>query len=295
MITTGDWPSALEPIARGNHDIGLEKVPAEKDMFYNTRTGKKKTETYLEMGDMRPMGEFKGSIDYDDVSQGYEFTKTATQFAKGIKLERQLIDTDQLSVVEDITQGLGRKAHERIATDIWFPFNNAFNTSITTLDGLALCSTAHTSSNGGSNQSNRGTTAFGPIAVESTRILMKKFLSNTDSRININPDTIIGPEDIFEAVFEVINASGKVDTAVNNPNFHKGKYNFVHSVWCDDTNNWWMVDSRLMKKYMDWFDIAELEFFKAKDFDGLTAKFADYMHYGYIPRDWRFAFGHEVS
>ena len=29
MITTGDWPDALEPIAHKNFDVGMEKVPEE--------------------------------------------------------------------------------------------------------------------------------------------------------------------------------------------------------------------------------------------------------------------------
>ena len=295
MITRGNWPDDLEPIAHKNFDIGMEKVPAEKDMFYKVRSSSKNTETYLEMGDGRPMGEFNGSVDYDDVSQGYKFTVTAKQFAKGIKIERAFVETDQLDIVEGLPQMLGRKAHERLATDIFFPFNNAFNTSITTLDALQLCSSAHTSNNGGSNQSNYGTSGLSALSVEATRIKMKKFLSNTDSKININPDTLIVPEDMFEAAYEIINASGKVDTASNNPNFHKGKYNLIHSVWLSDTNNWFMVDSRLMKMYMTWNDIVNLEFNKAKDFDGYVAKYSAYMFYSYIPRDWRWVFGQEVS
>src|SRR3990167_524577 len=294
MITTGDWPDALEPIAHKNFDVGMEKVPAEKEMFYSVRKSSKRTETYMELGDGGPMNEFTGSIDYDTFSEGFSFTVTARQFAKGIKIERQFVETDQQDVVEGLPQILGRKAHERIALDIFFPFNNAFNTSITTLDGLALCSTVHTSNNGGTNQSNRGSSSFSPLAVEATRINMKNFRTNTDSRFYVNPDTIVVPEDLFESAFEVINATGKVDTAQNNPNFHKGKYNLVHSIWLNDTNNWFITDSRLCKSMMTWNDIVPLEFNQAKDFDGMTAKYAAYMFYSRIPRDWRFVFGHNV-
>ena len=295
MITTGDWQAALEPISHKNHDIGFDKVPAEKEMFYTVRKSSKLTETYLELGDIAPMSALRGSVNYSDVSQGYQFTVTATEYAQGVKIQRRFVETDQLDVVEDLPKKLGMSAHDRIATDIFFPFNNAFNTSITTLDGLQLCSAAHTSNNGGSNQSNRGTSAAGAVAVEATRISMKKFLSNTNRRVNVNPDTIVAPEELHEIFYEVISSSGKVETSNNNANFQKGKYKLITSPWLSDTNNWFMVDSRLMKLYMTWNDIVKLEFNQAKDFDGFAAKYNDYMFYSYIPRDWRFAFGHQVS
>lgn len=295
MITTGNWPDALEPIARKNFDIGFEEVPAEKDMFYSTRTGKKLTETYIEIGDIAPMGRFTGTVNYSDVSQGYQFTVTATQFAQGIKIQRSFVDTDQQDVVSGLPKKLGVSARRRIATDIFFPLNNAFNTSILTLDGLQLCSSAHTSTNGGSNQSNYGTSAFNAVSLEATRLRMKKFLSNTDGKIDVNPDTIIVPEDLWDAAWETISSGLKPDTANNNANFAKGKYNLIKSIWLSDTNNWFVADSKLMKDYMEWSDIVNLEFNNAKSFDDYVAKYSAYMHYSYVPKDWRFIFGNEVS
>lgn len=296
MITTGDWQDALEPIARKNYDVGKEEIPAEKDMFYSVRKGSKLTETYLELGDIGPMSEFTGSVNYSDVSQGYKFTVTAKEFAQGIKIQRKFAETDQLDVIEGLNQLLGRSQRRRLASDIYFPFNNAFNTSITTLDGLQICSSAHTSNQGGSSQSNRGTTAFSAVALEATRVLMKKFRTNKDNIFGVNPDMIVCGLDLEEAVYEVINSKGKVNTANNNVNFNMGKYKMISSPeWFEDTNNWFVVDSRLMKLMNAWNDIVKPEFNQAKDFDGFVAKYSAYMFYSYAVRDWRWAFGHEVA
>jgi phage major head subunit gpT-like protein len=295
MITTGDWPDALEPIANVHAKKGYEQAPAEKDMFFEVKEGKKLTETYLEMGDIGVMGELTGSVAYDDISQGYKYTVTAKEFSKGIKIQRRFVETDQQDVVEGLPKKLGESAHNREATDIFFMLNNAFNTSFTTLDGLQLCSAAHTSNNGGSTQSNRGTTALSAVAVEASRIKMKRFLTNKDNRLKINPDTLIVPEDLYEAAYEIINANGKVDTATNNPNFHKGKYNLIHSIWLDDTNNWFVADSKMMKQCNEWRDIVKLEFNMAKNFDDYAAKYSAYMFYLYTSKDWRWLFGNEVS
>lgn len=295
MITTGNWPDALEPIARKNYDIGFEEIPAEREMIYKVRSSSKRTETYMEIGDIESMGRFNGTVNYSDVREGYSFTVTAVQYAQGIKIQRAFVDTDQQDVVEGLPKKLGISARRRLATDVFFPFNNAFNTSITTLDGLQLGSAAHTSNNGGSSQSNRGTTAFGPVAVEAARIRMIKYLSNTDGRISIKPTMLIVPVDLAEPAYELISSSGKVDTANNNSNFHKGKYTLLVSEWLSDTNNWFMVDSKLMKEYMEWNAIVEPEFNQDKNFDDYTAKYSAYMHYSYIPRDWRWSFCAEVS
>lgn len=295
MITTGDWPDALEPIANKSAEEGYDTVPAEKEMFFTVREGKKLTETYLEVGDIGVMGELQGSVDYDDVSQGYKYTVTAKEFSKGIKIQRKFVETDQLDIVEGLPRMLGNSAHNREATDIFFMFNNAFNSSFTTLDGLSLCNAAHTSRNGGSSQSNRGTSALSAVAVEAVRINMKRFLTNKDNRFKMNPDTLIVPEDLFETAYEIINANGKVDTATNNPNFHKGKYNLIHSIWLDDTNNWFVADSKRMKENNEWRDIVKLEFNMAKNFDDYAAKYSAYMFYLYTSKNWRHIFGNEVS
>ena len=295
MITTGNWPDALEPIARLNHDYGFDEVPAEKSMFYSVRTSKKFTETYLELGDIQAMGRFNGTMNYSDISQGYKFTASVVQYGLGIKIQRIFAETDQQDVVTGLPRKLGQSAHDRMATDVFFPLNNAFNTSITTLDGLQLCSSAHTSNNNGSNQSNRGTSPFSALIVAATRILMKRTLTNTDRRMTVNPDLLIVPEELYEAGYEVIKSNGKVDTANNNVNFHMGKYKLINSIWLDDTNNWFMADSRMMKLNWEWNDVVPLDFMQAKDFDGQTAKYADYMAYDYVNRDWRGLFGHEVA
>lgn len=296
MILGGNWPDALEPVVRKNHDIGFEEVPFEKDTIWSVRKSKKRTETYMEIGDIPQMSVFTGTVNYSDIVEGYTRTATVTQFAQGIKIERLFVETDQQDVISDFPKKLGISARRRIGVDVYSYFNNAFNTSLVTIDNLQLCSSAHTSTNGGSNQSNRGTSAFSAIAVEATAINMIDFLSNTDGLIDVNPNILVVPKNLREAAWEIINSDGKADTANNNRNFLKGKYDvIVGGPWMTDTNNWFMLDSKLMKMYFDWFDVVALETMQAKDFDGLTAKYADYMVYGFFVRDWRPIFGHEVS
>ncbi len=295
MITTANWQDALEPIARKSFKAGLKEIPAEREMLFKVEKSDKLTETYLEIGDIGAMDELSGSIAYDDMAQGYKMTATAREFAKGIKIQRKFARTDQLDIVKSLPQALGLSARRRIASDSVELLNNAFNTSYLTLDGLQLCSTAHTSNNGGSNQGNRGTSAFNAVAVEATRILMGKYLTNTDERFDVDMDTLIVPDDLSEPAYELISSSGKVDTANNNANFHKGKYTLIVLKRLSDTNNWFGADSDLMKQYMTWNNVDPIDFAQAEDFDSLAAKYRAYMFYGFLSRDWRWVYGHEAS
>lgn len=295
MITTGNWQSALEPIAINNFNVGMREIPAEREMLFDVVQSNKLTETYLEHGDIGSMGEFSGSIEYDDVQQGYEYRITAREFAKGIKIQRKFVRVDQLDIVKSLPKMLGLAARRRMALDVFYMYNNAFNTSITTLDGLQLCSTAHTSLNGGSSQSNRGTSAFSAVSVETARLSMNDFKTNTDEKFDAMPDFLLVPDDLEEAAYELTASAGKVDTANNNRNFHQGKWKVLTSKWLTDSNNWFMIDSDLLKQYCVWNELDPVEFRQAEDFDGLVAKYVAYMFYGYGARDWRFVFGSEVS
>lgn len=296
MITTGDWQNALEPITRKNFFLGVKEVPAELEMLYNVTNSSKLTETYMEMGDTGSTGDFTGSLDYDDVDQGNTMTITAVEKAKGMKIQKKFVSTDQLSIAKDLPEMLGLSARRRIAGDVFAPFNNAFNTSLTTIDGLQLCSAAHTSSHAeGSSQSNRGTTAYSAVALEAARISMTNFLTNRDNKFDVNPSLIICGESLAESVWETLNSTGKMDTTNNNRNFHSnGRWSMLVSRWLDDTNNWFVVDMDLMKKFLVWNVVDPLDFQKAEDFDGLTAKFRSYMFYGFGSRQWQWIYGQEV-
>lgn len=295
LITTGNWQDALEKIAIPNFMVGFKEVPADRGMIYDVVKSDKLIETYLEFGDIGSVNEFDGDLEFEQVTQGYKMTIEAIELAKGIKIQRKFVRTDQLNVVRDLPKMLGLAARRRIASDVFHIFNEAFNTSKTTIDALQLCSSAHTSTTGGSNQSNLATTAFSAVQLETVRQAMKGFLSNTDQKFQVSPDLIIGPTELEEAIYETINSSGKVDTANNNKNFHEGKYKMLTSEWLDDSNNWFVVDSELMKMFNVWNNVDPLEFGQAETFDGLAARYRAYMFYGFGSRDWRWIYGSNVS
>ena len=248
------------------------------------------------MGDLGSVPVFDGEVSYDDTKQSYRKSTEEIEYALGIKVTKKLRRNDLYGLVQQQVRLLAtrfRSAREGIGADI---FNGAFS-STTVADTLSLCHTAHTSDVGGSTQGNSGTSAFSPANVEATRRLMIQIKTNRDNiQAATYPDMLLVPTNLEEAAFELIKSKGKVDTAQNNENFHKGRYKLaVWHNWLTDQNNWFMINSKLMKEYLAFYEWNPVEFFYAGEFDTLTSKHAGYMSCNVSAVDWRFIYGHNVS
>ena len=248
------------------------------------------------IGDLGTVPVFDGEVSYDDARQSYRKSTEEVERAFGLKVTKKLRRNDLYGVVQRHVRALAmrfRAADESIAAGI---FNNAFGTT-TVADALALCHTAHTSDVGGSNQGNSGTSAFSPANVEATRRLMIKFKTNRDNIQSATfPDTLLVPTNLEEQGFELIKSKGKVDTAMNNENFHKGKYQLIvwHN-WLTDQNNWFMLNLKLLKEYLSFYEWNPTEFLYAGEVDTLVTKHVGYSSKNVSIVDWRPVYGHQVS
>lgn len=285
-------------------DPGLRKIfvdeyalpEGQRLNLFGVEKSTKAVEYDLGIGGTGDLQEFDGTIAYDDFKQQYRTSYTAKEWVKGMKIERKLVDDDQYSVINKRPAQLAlvaKRTQEKHSSSV---FNNAFNTStFAGGDGLALCSTAHTYVGTSTTVGNSGSTALSATAVEATRLLMRQFTDETDNLCIARGDTLLVPPGLEETAWEVVNASGKLDTADNNPNFNKGKYRIIVWDYLTDSNNWFMIDSRMAKMYLKWFDRIPTEFNKDKDFDTYVAKWSVYTRYSYGFSDWRWIYGHEVA
>jgi hypothetical protein len=62
-----------------------------------------------------------------------------------------------------------------------------------------------------------------------------------------------------------------------------------------DTNDWFIVDSSLMKESLIWLDGVPVEFNSTTDFDTQMRKYADYFVVGWGFTDFRWIVGSSVS
>ena len=285
-------------------DPGLRKIfmdeyslpEGQKDNLFGMEKSSKSVEYDLGIGGMGDLEEFDGTIPYDDFKQQYRVSYSHREWVKGIKIERKLVDDDLYSIINKRPAQLALNAKRTAEKHGSSVFNNAFNTSVFSGgDGLALCSNAHTRVGTTNTNDNLGTTALSATAVEATRLAMRAFTDETDNLLIARGDTLLVPPALEEQAWEIVNATGKMDTADNNPNFNKGKYRIIVWDYLTDSNNWFMIDSKMCKMYLKWFNRIPVEFNKDKDFDTYISKWSVYNRYSYGFSDWTWIYGHNVA
>lgn len=257
--------------------------------------------TWSEVGTMGDWESFAGTVNYGSLNQGYDVTMTFVEFARGIQAERKLVDDEQFHILDQRPAALGSsyaRTREQHGARL---FNNAFSVDsffYAHSENVALCSNSHTTTSGASTSSgfdNLTTASLTATAVAAARIQMKGYRGDQAERIDVTPDELWYPVDLYEQAYEIMQASGKVDTANNNPNVHKGKYKGYECLYFTDTNNWFMCDSRARKRYVFWADRIPVEFAMIEDFDTLVAKWRGYARYANVYTNWRWILGAQVS
>ena len=160
-----------------------------------------------------------------------------------------------------------------------------------------MCSSSHPySPDDPTTQSNSGTTALSATAIEAVRRIGRNSIYNDRGRLfKVNYDTILCTVEKEEIAWQIINSKGKVESADNNRNFHEGRYKLATWDKLTDTNNWFMLDSRLAKMFLLFWDRVKPEFKMDKDTDTLVAKWYTYFRCSAGWADWRMVYGQNVS
>jgi len=294
MLNSGKWPSILQ---KGLSIVFLNQYKDYESMIpycYRFKDPEQAVEYDLETGDVGTVPEFSGEISYGDMSEGYKGSVSEREYAFGLKITRRLLRNDLYNVTQDKIESLADAFRALRETRGAYPFNNAFS-AFTTWDDLPLCYSAHTSKNGGSAQANAGSLAFSAPNVFATELLFKKIKTNTDNIMSNIPDTLIIPMDYGEKAFEILKTVGKVDVNTNNRNYLEGRYKAI--IWDNfltSSTNWFMANSKRMKKQLIWREWEPTQFMRTGEFDTLVTKVAGYTSFEVSATDWRWLYGHEV-
>jgi len=260
-------------------------------------------EEFWSVGALPDVPEFTGKIEFLSMSPGYHIKIEPKEYAGGIMFERKLLDDKKYDVFSDRAGELAISAHrvqEKIAVrPLAYAHSSAFD-YMQSEEGVALCSTSHTTKSGTSTTngfSNSGTSALSKTSVASTRLLMRKFRNDISERIVIEPDTLIVPSNLYDTAMEITGSEKDPTSANNTINVQYGKWKVIEIPRLDDTdsNNWMMVDSRLMKKFLVWINRVSPEPKNTIDFMTYTIMHAIYFRVGNGFLDWRWIYGQNVT
>lgn len=283
----------------------LEQLPDLVGTVFQIAKSNDAYEVSSETGALDDFSEFTGTVSYGSQNQGYDVRMTPLEFTKGIQIERKLYDDDRHNIWQSRPKELANAANRTRQKDAARLFNNAFSVDTkfySHSEGVALCSDSHTTTSGASTATgfdNLITSALSAVSFSAARIQMQGFLDDIGNRYYSMPNELWIPIDLFEVAQEIVKSSGKIDTANNNINVHKDAFTIMPSEngwnYMTDTNNWFIADSRLRKRFAVWYERVPLEFAMAEELDTLIAKWRAYMRYGNMYQNWRFILGASVS
>lgn len=247
---------------------------------------------------------FSGEVNYSNRFQGYDTTLTFMPFVNGFTVERQLYTDDQFHLFDGEPVEMKKAAYRTREKHGSTLFTNAFSVDTSfsnNSEAVAMCSNSHTTTASGvstaSGFDNLGTAAFSATALAANRIAMKQFRGDQGEQIEVLPDTLLYPTSIYDKVHEVVMSSQKPDTANNDSNVHYEQFNTWEWIYLDtnDTNDWFTLDSRAMKRNQVWVDRDELEFGSINDFETWQLKTRSWMRYSFGWLDWRHVYGNQVA
>ena len=271
------------------------------DLYGIVPTNGRETIKWSGVGTLPDFEPFDGSIRYQSQHQGYDTVSTPLEWASGVQVERKLFDDDQYQIFNQRPAALGasaartREKHAARVLNLAFSNDTLFYVNS---ESVALCSDSHTTNSGASTTNgfdNLTTAALTTVAVAAARIQMVGFRGDQADRIDVMPDELWYPPSLYEKAFEIISSSGNPANANNADNVHQKAYTGHEWRYLNDTNNWFMMDSRVRARMLHWVDRIPLEYGMIEDFDTLVAKFRAYMRYSTAWTDWRFILGAEVS
>lgn len=271
--------------------------------LYNVISGDSAWEEFYEIGALPDIPAFTGKLEYLGVSPGYWTKIEPKEYAGGVMITRKLLDDKKYAVLDDWARKLGGSSHrtkEKIGVR---PFAYAFSSAYDYMqseEGLSLCNTAHTTKSGVSTSSgfsNSGTSALSKTSVSAVRLLMRKFKNDIGERISIEPDTLMVPDNLYDTAMEIVGTEKGLYSAEGTKNVNYKRFDVIPHRMLDDydTTNWFMVDSKLMKKYLIWINKTNDEVNNTIDFESFVVKHSIYFRVANGWTQWRWVYGSNVS
>jgi hypothetical protein len=302
-LTTAGFPDVLDPRFREITDGEFADEQDRISEFYSMETPSQLTERWSSLSPMGLYNEFSGAVNYDGPDQQYDVSATHREYAKGVEVERLLVEFDQFGIIDTRFKLLARSARQSRQVHAARIFNNAFSNDTTFYnhsEAVALCSNSHTTERSGVSTStgfdNLVTSALSPTALRSAYTQFRKFKDAAGQPIDGHaPGMLLVPVDLRDRADEIVRTKTGLDTAEGNVNTESGRYNVVDWIRLTDSNNWFICNQPEMKDSLKWFDKVPVEFARVEDFDTVQAKYRGYMVYTLGYGDWRFILGGQVS
>lgn len=271
------------------------QIAPKRASIFGMRTSKKAKETDLRIGSFSDPVPFDGTVVYETPKRDFEVVYAHTQFVKGFRVERSMMDDKQYEDIFAQASDMGTAFARKQEKDAASVFNNAFSASYLGYDSKALCADDHPRSRTDSTSvDNKLTLALTADNLETAVQTMSALKDDKGEEISIMPDTLIVPRALAKTGRELTGSTLNPETGNNAINVHNGMKLVVWE-FLTDSNAWFVTDSTMAKRYLKWYDRIGVEFLATDDFDTLIRKYRGYMRYSYGWSDFRWVIGSNPS
>ena len=281
----------------------LTKTESHIADLYRVIKSDSNVEEFASVGAVPDIPEFNGVLQSLPVFPGFYNKIEPKEFGGKLIYERKFLDDKKFPVMMADAEGLFTSAHrvreKHAVKGLAYAFSSAYD-FLTSEEGVAWCSTAHLTKSQVSTTtgfSNAGTSALSKTSVAAQWLLMRRFKNDIGERISINPDLLIVPDSLGDKAEEIVGTPSGLYSAEGTINMQKGRFKVLRIKLLDDysTKNWFMADSRMLKRMNIFLDRVKPETNTWIDVNTLMTEISIYLRFGCGPLEWRCIAGMSVT
>lgn len=291
--STGNFAELLWPGIADLWGFSYSEWDAIYEKFYNIKQSDKAFEK-----DQQVTGFPKAAIKeegneayFAQMYQGLQKEYRHFTYSIGGVVTREMVEDDQYNVINQIPEMLARSMRETEEVVTHGPLNNGFNAAYAMPDGLALFSTAHLLTAGGTASNRLSTDAdLSLTSLETVLTNIMRFTDDQGLQIMVKPMKIIVPTDLYFTANKILESQYVPGSADNDVNIVTNMgIEPVATPYLTDTDAWFVTTD--IKQGFTFYRRRDAELNRDNDFATDNLKMKTSTRFSVGVTDFRAAYG----
>jgi len=297
IITTASHPKALWPGIKAWWGQVYDEHPEEYSKLFDGDTSRQNYEEDVQLTGfgLAPVKSEGSGVSYDSEVQGFTTRYTHVAYALGYIVTKEELDDnlyEQVSRRRAAALAMSfRQTKENIGANI---YNRAFNGTYLGGDGVALCSTAHPNTSGGTFANKPSVDAdLSEASLEDALTALMGFQNDRGLLINVMPKSLIVARQNFWNANRILKSAYTPSTANNAVNVLVATNALPEGIVMNhylSSPNAWFVRTNIQNG-LKYYSRVGIQFDQDNDFDTMNAKAKGYERYSFGWTDPRAIYG----
>lgn len=302
-LDVGGFQTLLDRRYKVIYDQRYASTVDQLPMWFSMETSESFQERRGSIGELPIWTAFGGSLNYEEFFEQYNAVATHVEFTQAIRWTRRLMDDDLTGIMRG--DRYRKMADASIVTRqvhgarLWNFMNSNDTMFYERSEGLAIAHDAHTTRSEGVSTAtgfdNLTTAELSPTSFRAERQKMRRFSNDQGYIANVIPDGLIVPIELEQRGMEIQLSPGDPDNARRTMNPEANTFDIMVPLHMTDSNNWGLVNKRLMHENNVWFDHTKPDFKSILDFETFQLKVSGYGRWSFLTFGWRWVDWAQVS